>query len=29
LPPGAVIVVLMFIALGLSIVVTHLRGSNV
>ena len=29
LPSGAVIVVIMFIALGLSIVVTHLRGSNV
>ena len=29
LPSGAVIVVIMFIALGLSIVVTQFRGSNV
>ena len=29
LPSGAVIVVIMFTALGLSIVVTNLRGSNV
>ena len=29
LPSGAVIVVIMFTALGLSIGVTHLRGSNV